>query len=1469
MAHRRRATATNENPPEPNPSTLAEVMAMQTQLLQAIANNQGGRGGSSLGEFMRAKPPTFSTAEEPMDAEDWLRVIEKKLTLVRVREADRVVFATNQLEGPASDWWDTYKETRAEDAGEPTWEEFTAAFRENFVPAAVMRMKKNEFRRLRQGNTSVQEYLNKFTQLARYATSDLADEEEKIDKFIEGLNDELRGPMIGQDHTSFQSLINKVVRLEHDQKVVDNNRKRRLAMARPFQGTPQRPKGATPSGWKPNVPATGRPLASDHVNRSATPQLRTPTPTLAAPGRRNVSCFNCGEFGHYSNSCPKPRNTPVRTGANVTPVRGTPTPAAGRGLFRTPLPNEAATGFRRGQVNHVRAEEAQEDQSVLMGMFSINSTLVKVLFDSGASHSFISSQVSKQHHLHQVALKRPMLVHSPGGDITVPHACINVPIRIRDVVFLSNLMVLSPQTIDVILGMDWLTKNNGIIDCSRREVTVSTPWGSPMSITMDQNPKLCEQAAGVFTMLPLGGMPVVQEYPDVFPEELPGMPPDRDIEFIIDLMPGTAPISKRPYRMPANELEELKKQIRELQEKGFVRPSSSPWGAPVLFVKKKDGSMRMCVDYRSLNEVTIKNKYPLPRIDDLFDQLKGAQVFSKIDLRSGYHQLKIRAGDIPKTAFSTRYGLYEFTVMSFGLTNAPAYFMNLMNKVFMEYLDKFVVVFIDDILIYSKNDEEHAEHLRLVLEKLREHRLYAKFSKCEFWLKEVAFLGHVVSAGGVAVDPAKVEAVMEWKAPKSVTEVRSFLGLAGYYRRFIEGFSTVARPMTQLLKKEKKFEWNEKCQKAFDQLKEKLTTAPILTLPDNRKDFVMYCDASRQGLGGVLMQDGKVVAYASRQLRPHEENYPTHDLELAAVVHALKIWRHYLIGNHCDVYTDHKSLKYFFTQPDLNLRQRRWLELIKDYDLGIHYHPGKANVVADALSRKAQCNHMGLGNMASELQEEMAKLNLHLIPHGEVNSLEVRPLLRTQIEEAQRGNEETQEIKERMAAGRAQEFSVDDKGILWYKKRICVPERGGLRELILKEAHESAYSLHPGSTKMYQDLKGEYWWPNMKRDVAEYVAVCDVCQRVKAEHQRPAGLLQPLKIPEWKWDEIGMDFIVGLPKTATGYDSIWVIVDRLTKTARFITVKTNYNSAKLAELYMSRIVCLHGVPKRIISDRGTQFTSHFWSKVHEALGSHLAFSTAYHPQTDGQTERTNQVLEDMLRACALDFTKDWEKCLPYAEFSYNNSYQASLKMSPNEALFGRRCRTPLMWSETGERAVFGPDIIKEAEEKVRLIRDRLQAAQSRQKSYADTRRRELEFKEGDYVYLKVSPLRGTQRFKVKGKLAPRYVGPFLISARRGEVAYQLELPEHLSDVHPVFHVSQLKKCLRVPEEQAPLEAIHVHSDLTYPEHPIKILDEAEKKTRTKSWRMYKVQWSNHTEEEATWESEEFLRTEYPHLLSNR
>src|SRR3954466_14952205 len=376
------------------------------------------------------------------------------------------------------------------------------------------------------------------------------------------------------------------------------------------------------------------------------------------------------------------------------------------------------------------------------------------------------------------------------------------------------------------------------------------------------------------------------------------MPRDRDVEFIVDLIPGTSPISRRPYRMVPHELAELKAQLEVSLAKGFIRPSSSPWSCPVLFVTKKDGTERMCIDYRPLILATIKNKYPLPRINDLYDQLAASSVFYKMDLRLGYHQIQIREEDIPKTTFTTRYGIYEYTVMSFGLTNAPATFSRLMNYIFMEYLDKFVVVYLDDILIYSKNEEEHAKHLRLILAKLREHKLYAKYSKCEFWLPKVTYLGHVISKDGIAVTPECIQAILDWTPPKNVKQVTSFLGLASYCRRFVENFSKTARPLTNLLHKGVKFQWTDKCQERFQALKDKLTPTPVLAPPDTKKDFVIYCNASRQGLGCVLMQERRVIAYASRQLRPHEENYPVHDLELAAVIHALKQWRHYLLGNH-------------------------------------------------------------------------------------------------------------------------------------------------------------------------------------------------------------------------------------------------------------------------------------------------------------------------------------------------------------------------------------------------------------------------------------------------------------------------------------------------------------------------------------------------------------------------------------------
>ncbi|GJT10804.1 putative nucleotidyltransferase, ribonuclease H [Tanacetum coccineum] len=829
---------------------------------------------------------------------------------------------------------------------------------------------------------------------------------------------------------------------------------------------------------------------------------------------------------------------------------------------------------------------------------------------------------------------------------------------------------------DVILGMDWLASHRATIDCYARTVIFgnvrqpefvyhgSSPLKSVKLISAMKARTLISHGCQGFlasvmdTSLEspnIENLSVVREFADVFPDELPGLPPAREIEFGIELIPGAEPISKAPYRMAPVELKELKEQLQEMLENGFIRPSVSPWGAPVLFVKKKDGSMRLCIDYRELNRITIRNRYPLPRIDDLFDQLQGAKYFSKIDLRSGYHQLRVREQDISKTAFRTRYGHYEFLVMPFGLTNAPAVFMDLMNRIFHEYLDKFVIVFIDDILVYSKSEEEHEQHLRIVLEILRQKKLYAKFSKCEFWLQQVAFLGHIVSADGIIMDPSKVEAITKWPRPTTVTEVRSFLGLAGYYRRFVEGFSRLALPLTQLMRKGEKFVWTDERQESFEELKRRLVSAPILTLPSGSGGFQIYSDASKKGLGCVLMQHGKVIAYASRQLKPYEVNYPTHDLELAAVVFALKIWRHYLYGEACDIFTDHKSLKYIFTQRELNMRQRRWLELLKDYDTNIQYHPGKANVVADALSRKSGM----IACFDSIILHDLERLDVELCVRGSGGywaSMRIESNLMLQIKEAQRDDGELWAIVQNVEDGKHTEFSVDDDGVVWFEDRLCVPNDQALREKVMTEAHSSPFTIHPGSTKMYRDLKQYFWWNGMKQT------------------KMWLRLLSKL----YDLSQISMDFVTGLPTTQKRHDAIWVVVDRLTKSAHFLPIRKNYGISKLAEIFRQEIVRLHGTPTSIVSDRDPKFTSHFWKGLQKAWGPRLKLVQHFILKPYGQSrEEPFRTLEDMLRVC------------------FGNG-----KAAPFELLYGRKCRAPICWDEVGERLIEGPELIEITNEKV-------------------------------------------------------------------------------------------------------------------------------------------------------------------------
>nr|GEU98226.1 putative reverse transcriptase domain-containing protein [Tanacetum cinerariifolium] len=740
------------------------------------------------------------------------------------------------------------------------------------------------------------------------------------------------------------------------------------------------------------------------------------------------TCCECGSQGHFRKDCLKFKNNNHGTqGGNAT------APA---------------------KVYAVGRARTNPNSNVVTGMFLLNNCYASILFDTGANRIFVTTAISSQ-----IAITPTTLDHyydvelADGRLIGLNYIIRGCTLNFLNYPFNIDLMPIELGSFDAIIGMDWLAKYHAVIVCAEKIVRI--PWGNEILIVHGDGSDRGNQT--------------------LFPEDLPGLPPTGQVEFQIDLIPGAAPVAREPYRLAPSEMKELSEQLQELSDKGFIRPSSSHWGASILFVKKKDGSFRI--------------------------------VYSKIDLRSGYHELRVREQDVPKIAFRIRYGHYEFQVMPFRLTNAPAVFMDLMNRVCKPYLDKFVIVYINGILIYSKDEKEHEEHLKVILELLKKEELYAKFSKCEF------------------------------RFPRS-----------------------------------------------------------------------------------------------------------------------------------------------------------------------------------------------------------------------------------------------------------------------WF------PCYGDLRTVIMHESHKSKYSIHPGSDKMYQDMKRLYWWPNMKADIATYVSKCLTCAKVKAEHQRLSGLL--------------------------------VIVDRLTKSEIFVPMRETDPMEKLARMYLK-----------------------------EALGTSLDMSNAYHLETDGQSERTIQTLEDMLRAYAIDFGKGWVNHLSLVEFSYNNSYHASIKAAPFETLYSRKCRSPICWTEVGEAQLLGPELIQETAENIIQIKQRMQAPRDRQKSYADLKCKSMEFQIGYMVMLKILPWKGVVRFGKRGKLNPRYVGPFKVLDKVETVAYKLELPQELNRVHNTFHVSNLKKCHADEPLAVPLDGLHVDDKLHFVEEPVEIVDQEVKLLKRSCILLVKVRWNSKRGPEFTWEREDQFKKKYPHLFT--
>ena len=1127
---------------------------------------------------------------------------------------------------------------------------------------------------------------------------------------------------------------------------------------------------------------------------------------------------------------------------------------------------------------------------------------VRILVDTGASGHFISSTTVSRLSIRTVSKARADTVRLASGQDIESSQVTRLKFSIDTYMDLATFHVVDlHEDFDLILGKPWLDKLEPHIKWSSCSMRFNHRGKTHHLISIDDvatrqtRDETLIISAAQFRQATSDNSPVyflsirqVGPPPDPDPPSAPpsGFPPDwqdrvhatlsrfpdvlptlhspddevkptydhsktRAIKHEIDIIPGSAPPCRGIYRMAPSELDELKAQLTDLMNRGLIQPSTSPYGAPVLFVKKKNGKNRMVIDYRLLNSITVKNKYPIPRIDDLLDQLHGSTVFSKIDLASGYHQVPIAEGHEHRTAFRTRFGSFEFKVLPFGLCNAPSTFQRMINEVLLPYLDKFVLLYLDDICIYSKTPEEHLQHLEQVLSALRKHNLLAQASKCEFGLRSIDFLGHIVSADGIKVDPAKVKAVMDWPIPTSKHDVLSFKGLAGFYRRFIKDFSKIAAPLSALTGNVP-FKWTPIEQASFDALKQALTTAPVLASPDFTKPFIVNCDSSKHAIGAVLMQGGgqdqRVIAYESRKLTPPEVNYLNHDKELLAVIHALKKWRHYLRGVQFKVITDNTAARYIQTKPDLNQRQLRWLDLLQEYNMEIIHRPGRTNVVADALSRRPDLVITAVTRLDIAAPTDF----LQKIQHATTLDLEYQRVLAG------------------VTKGTRTDFRLHDS-LLYKGERLYVPNCA-LRQSLLTEAHDTPLGGHLGRDKTYDRLSRRFYWPRLHQQVFSYCTTCPTCQAIKPSHQAPLGLLSPLPIPEAPWVSLSLDLITQLPRTLKGHTAIVVFVCRSTKMIICEPTTDGVTAQQLAQIFHRAVFRHFGMPSSLISDRDPKFTSEFWQSFFRRLGTKFNMSTAHHPQTDGQTERANQTLEDILRAYVSPYHDDWDDHLTTAEFAYNDSVNATTGYTPFYLNYGRHPVTPLTmvttpFSDSGSEPVRA--YAARLREERQLANEAIKKAQERQAKYANLHRRDFGFQVGDKAWLSAAHLRLPLAHNSKKKLTPRFHGPYEIIEVISPVAYKLKLPPSFK-IHPVIHISQLKANadgtldfpLR-PEYSPPPPPIVVDNDEYF--HVEAFRDHR----RLQGKLQFRVKWVGYPESENTWQNASQLQEDmHPELYQD-